>query len=119
MFIHDSYDRLLMGTVETSSEVSTKAYSDVIDITETGGSDNAELVVTAGSGDQTLTLTVEGCDTEDGEFKAVKTLTTEKSKEFEDRDRLPKFCPRYIRLCAETGETAPSKPVTATIRVAL
>lgn len=119
MFIHDAYDRLLMGTAESSKEASQKSYSDVIDITELGGSDHAELVVTADSADKALTLTVEGAEAEDGEFKTVRSFSTTESEAFENRDRLPKFCPRYIRLSVETGETAPTKPVTATIRVAL
>ncbi len=119
MFIHDSYDRLLMGTVECSKEASAKTTADVIDIAETGGSDHAELIVTAGAADQPLTLTIEGSGSEDGEFAPVKTFTTEASAAFESRDRLPKFCPRFIRLTVATGETPPTKPVTATLRVAL
>ncbi len=119
MFIHDAYDRLLMGTVESAKDASSKAYSDVIDITELGGSDHAELIVTAGAADKALTLTVEGAPAEDGEYKTLRTFSTTESAAFEERDRLPKFCPRFIRLCVETGEAAPSKPATATLRVAL
>lgn len=119
MIIHDAYDRLLMATTVSPAEASGTATSEVIDITEIGGSEHADLVVNADSADQQLTLTIEGAASEDGEFAAVTTLTTEASKEFEWRERIPKYCPRYIRLAVKTGEEAPSKQVSATLRVAL
>lgn len=114
MIIHDHHDALLTETVYTDAEELT---SGVINITETGGSEAADLILTAPAADQTLTLKVEGAAEKDGEFSEQLSFTTEPGVEFSYRDRIPKYCPQYIRLVVELGGSAPSEPVGVTLRV--
>ena len=74
--------------------------TEVIDLTEKGGIENAQMVVELADGGS---VTIEGAEKEDGVFTTVKTVTVPSSGEY--RERIPLECPRYVRLAAASGAT--------------
>lgn len=101
MIIHDHYDALTMSN--TDAETGT---GEVIDLTEPGGVEHADLILSAPADSGAVTLTIEGAETADGEFSDVLSAEADGSADFEKRMRIPKDCPRYIRLKAEPAAVA-------------
>lgn len=118
MIIHDHHDALLTQTLTIAD--GTEQTGGIIDICEPGGSEAAHLVLTAESCDKALTIQVKGCDTKDGEFTQVDTLTftTTPDEPFAWRDRVPLHCPQYITLTVRPAG-APGAPVAVTLRYAV
>lgn len=121
MIIHDHHDALLTEELTTSSTAQEVLTSDIIDLRETGGVEHAHLILSAEAGDAPLTLNVLGAATKEGEYAPVPELsfTTTEGEDFHYRQRIPLLCPQYIKLQVSVGDTAPSEPVRATLRVAL
>lgn len=118
MIIHDHHDALLTQTVTAPAAASSAAASGVIDILEPGGSEAADLIITCDAASQALTLEVQAAADETAEeFGSVLTYTTEPNTAFSVRERIPKTCPRFIRLSVKTGDTAPDSAPAATLRV--
>lgn len=88
-YIHNRIDLALMST----------SPDEVIDITEKGGIEHAQIVVELEGGGS---ATIEGADAADGEFTTVLTVTVPVDGVY--RERIPLECPRFIRL-AEPGAT--------------
>lgn len=86
------YNRVDLALMSTGPE-------EVIDITEKGGIEHAQLVIEMAGGGS---VTIEGADKADDQFTAVKTITVPAEGEY--RERVPLYCPRFIRLSA-TGAT--------------
>lgn len=72
--------------------------TEVIDITEKGGIEHAQMVVELADGGS---VTIEGAETADGEFATVQTVTVPDDGVY--RERIPLECPRFIRLAADSG----------------
>ena len=79
--------------------MSTKP-AEVIDITEKGGIEHAQMVVELAGGGS---VTIEGADKADGSFATVKTVTVPEDGVY--RERIPLECPRFIRVSAASGAT--------------
>ena len=101
MIIHDHYDALLMSS--TDAETATGR---VIDLTEPGGVEHADLILSAPAAEGAVTLTVEGATEADGEFATVVSEQTEGGKVYEKRMRIPKDCPRFVRLVVSPAAVA-------------
>ena len=87
------YNRIDLALVSTKPD-------EVIDITEKGGIEHAQMVVELAGGGS---VTIEGADKADGDFATVLTVTVPSSGEY--RERIPLECPRFIRVSAESGAT--------------
>lgn len=74
--------------------------TEVIDITEKGGIEHAQMVVELADGGS---VTIEGADKENGTFTTVQTVTVPADGVY--RERIPLECPRFIRLAAASGAT--------------
>jgi hypothetical protein len=74
--------------------------TEVVDITEKGGIEHAQLVVELAGGGS---VTIEGADKEGGTFVAVTIVTVPADGVY--RERIPLECPRFIRLSAASGAT--------------
>ena len=119
MIIHDAFDALLMATLTTGTSGGETLTSEPINITEPGGSEAADLIITAPAADQVLTLKLLAADAPEGEYAEQLSWSTTAEEAFSYRGRLPKYCPQYIKLQVETGSTAPSEPAAVTLRVAM
>ena len=123
MIIHDHYDALLTQEVVITADDGGETISaeGCIDLTETGGVEHAQLVLTADACEQALTLQVTGSATKEGEFTPVDPLifTTTPGEPFAWRDRIPLHCPQYVRLQVRAGEGAPAQPVVVRLRAAV
>lgn len=119
MIIRDSYDALLMEEL-TVSAAETLTGEHVINIAEPGGIDAAHIIITAAASSAPLTISVLGAEDKAGEFTPVEGLsfTTEASKEFAYRNRLPLHCPQFIKLQVQ-ADAAPESPAAVTLRVAV
>lgn len=117
MITRDHLDAELRMQVTCSTSASTPVTSDVIDISEIGGSEHAQFLGIVPSADQVLTCTVESSDKPDGTFTKSVIFHTEAGKAYENRERIPLYTGRYLRLKVETGETAPSTAVPVTVCV--
>ena len=89
-YIYNRVDLALMST----------GPDEVIDITEKGGIEHAQIVIELASGGE---VTIEGADKENGEFVTVKSVTVPSDGVY--RERIPMDCPRFIRLAAKSGAT--------------
>lgn len=69
--------------------------TEIIDIRETGGAEESQLVVQREGGG---TATIEGADEQNGTYADVATVTVPATGEY--RERVPLECPRFIRLKA-------------------
>lgn len=87
------YNRVDLALMSTKPD-------EVIDITEKGGIEHAQMVVELASGGS---VTIEGSDKADGVFTTVKTVTVPADGVY--RERIPLECPRFIRLSADSGAT--------------
>ena len=87
------YNRVDLALMSTKPE-------EVIDITEKGGIEHAQMVVELASGGS---VTIEGSDKADGVFTTVKTVTVPADGVY--RERIPLECPRFIRVSADSGAT--------------
>lgn len=101
MIIHDHYDALSISS--TDAETAT---GNVIDLTEPGGVEHADLILSAPAASGAVALSIEGADTADGEYRDVLSANADGSADFEQRMRIPKDCPRFIRLKAEPAAVA-------------
>lgn len=121
MIIHDHFDALLMESVTTGNGGGESLSSGVIDITEMGGAEHAQLVIEAGAGDQPIGISVVGADSKDAEAEVQEVLAfeTKANEAFAWRGRVPLYCPQYIRLQVKVGASAPEVPVKVTLRVAV
>lgn len=86
--IYNRIDLALMSTGPT----------EVVDITEKGGIEHAQYVVEGENG----LVDIEGCDTANGTFTTVETLSLTGTTPH--RARIPLSWPRFIRL-KQTGAT--------------
>lgn len=118
MIIHNHYDALLTATITTGEAGSEAQESNIIDLTETGGVEHAQIVITAPAADQELTIKILAADDKDGEFAEALSFTTTANEEMDYRERIPLHIPQYIKLQVTTGDTAPSEPAAVTLRVA-
>ena len=87
---HNRVDLALVSTGPT----------DIVDICEEGGIQNAHLVVELDGGGS---VTIEGSKTEDGVFTTVESITVPADGVY--RSRIPLNYPRFIRLSASSGAT--------------
>lgn len=87
------YNRVDLALMSTKPD-------EVIDITEKGGIEHAQMVVELASGGS---VTIEGSDKADGVFTTVKIVTVPADGVY--RERIPLECPRFIRLSADSGAT--------------
>ena len=74
--------------------ISTKP-EEIVDIGETGGRPDAQLVIKLDGGGS---VTVQGAEELNGEFADVATVTVPEDGVY--RASIPAECPRYIRLAA-------------------
>ena len=89
-YIYNRVDLALMSTGPT----------EVIDITEKGGIEHAQMVVELADGGS---VTIEGADKASGTFTTVAAVTVPEDGIY--RARIPLDFPRFIRLSAATGAT--------------
>lgn len=87
------YNRVDLALMSTKPE-------EVIDITETGGIEHAQMVVELADGGS---VTIEGAEKADGVFTTVLTVTVPENGVY--RERIPLECPRFIRVSAASGAT--------------
>lgn len=120
MIVHNRIDMQLVARVATPTTASGTATADwVIDLTERGARDAANIVLSCPALSAPVTLAVVGGDTRDGEKVAVAgaSATTTAKEDCEVRMRIPLDCPRYVTLKVTAGSTAPSASVTAQLAV--
>lgn len=116
---HDHWDMMLTAKAVSSATASaTVAGNRVIDIEEQGGLEESQIVLTCEAADKAVTLKMLGADEENGTFAEVLKFTTTPEVDFIYRERTPLNCPRYLKLEVVTGAAAPTKPVTAVLRLA-
>lgn len=90
-----------------SELVSGANTSKVIDLKYNGNSPTGKLTlfVLAQTGTKSVTVTLEGCDTEEGTYTAIRTYTgTPDENGFVVADLMPKGLKRYVRLKITTTE---------------
>lgn len=87
------YNRVDLALMSTGPE-------EIIDITEKGGIEHAQLVVELADGGSAV---IEGAEKADGEFATVQTVTVPAEGVY--RERIPLDCPQFIRLAAKNGAT--------------
>lgn len=120
MITHNRIDMQLVARVETPTTANGTATADwVIDLTERGGRDAANIVLSCPALSAPVTLAVVGGDSRDGEMVAVAgaSVVTKANEETEVRMRVPLDCPRFVTLQVTAGGTAPSGAVTAQLAV--
>lgn len=120
MITHNRIDMQLVARVETPTTANGKVTAAwVVDLTERGGRDAANIVLSCPALAQPVTLAVVGSDTRDGEKVAVAgaSVVTKANEETEVRLRIPLDCPRFVTLQVTAGGTAPSGAVTAQLAV--
>ena len=120
MITHNRIDMQLVARVETPTSANGKATAAwVVDLTERGGRDEANMVLKCPALNQPVTLAVVGSDTRDGEKVAVAgaSVVTKANEDTEVRLRIPLDCPRFVTLQVTAGGTAPSGAVTAQLAV--
>lgn len=116
---YDHWDMMLVATAASSTAATTTTEGNrIIDIEETGGLEQSQIVLTCGAADKAITLKVMGADEENGTFEKVLEFTTTASTEFMYRERTPLNCPRYLKLQVVTGAAAPTTAVQAMLRFA-
>lgn len=120
MITHNRIDMQLVARVETPTTANGKVTAAwVVDLTERGGRDEANIVLSCPALAQPVTLAVVGSDTRDGEKVAVAgaSVVTKANEDTEVRLRIPLDCPRFVTLQVTAGGTAPSGAVTAQLAV--
>lgn len=120
MITHNRIDMQLVARVETPTSANGKATAAwVVDLTERGGRDEANIVLSCPALDQPVTLAVVGSDSRDGEMVAVAGVSavTTAGTDCEVRMRIPLDCPRFVTLEVTAGGSAPSVSVTAQMAV--
>lgn len=120
MITHNRIDMQLVARVATPKTASGTATADwVVDLTERGGRDAANIVLSCPALSAPVTLAVVGGDARDGEMVAVAgaSAVTKANEDCEVRMRIPLDCPRFVTLKVTAGDTAPSASVTAQMAV--
>lgn len=120
MITHNRVDMQLVARVATPTSANGEAIADwVVDLTERGGCDAANIVLSCPALSAPVTLAVVGGDTRDGEMVAVAgaSAATKANEDCEVRLRIPLDCPRFITLKVTAGGMAPSASVTAQMAV--
>jgi len=111
MHTNNRRDLRLESTVTLNG--TTAVTGAVVDLEQKGGLDEERLVLLT---DAAATLVVEACDTPNGAFSPLISISADAAGEAY-RERLPLACPRYIRLNATGSETAAAGTATLSIRM--
>lgn len=120
MITHNRVDMQMVARVATPTSANGEVTADwVVDLTERGGRDAANIVLSCPALSAPVTLAVVGGDSRDGEMVAVAgaSAVTKANEETEVRMRVPLDCPRFVTLKVTAGGTAPSASVTAQMAV--
>lgn len=120
MITHNRVDMQLVARVATPTSANGEVTADwVVDLTERGGRDAANIVLSCPALGVPVTLAVVGGDSRDGEMVAVAGVSavTKANEDCEVRMRIPLDCPRFVTLKVKAGATAPAASVMAQMAV--